>query len=82
MSKHLEKTWINLFGWFGVAGVLAAYLLLSFGVIESRDLLYQLLNGLGAILLIIESVWRKDYPFTFLNLVWAIVAIIAIVRLF
>jgi uncharacterized membrane protein len=72
---------INIFGWLGVAGVLLAYILLSFGVIGSRDFIYQLLNGVGAILLIIESAWRKDYPFTFLNVVWSLVALVTIIQL-
>jgi len=77
----MKKTNINLIGWLGVAGVLSAYVLLSLGVIGSRDLIYQLLNGVGAILLIIESAWRKDYPFTFLNVVWALVALVVIIQL-
>lgn len=79
--QPLKKTVINLLGWLGVAGVLLAYILLSLGIIGSRDLIYQLLNGVGAILLIIESAWRKDYPFTFLNIVWAAIAIFSIVQI-
>jgi len=82
MPLHPHKSLtINLFGWLGVAGVLLAYILLSFGIIGSRDLVYQLLNGVGAILLIIESAWRKDYPFTFLNVVWSLVALVTIIQL-
>ena len=78
----MKKITINIMGWLGVAGVLSAYLLLSLEVIGSHDLIYQLLNIIGAGLLIFESAWRKDYPFTVLNVVWAIVAIIAILGLF
>ncbi|MFH1252961.1 MAG: hypothetical protein V1664_01360 [Candidatus Uhrbacteria bacterium] len=76
----MNKTTINTLGWIGVAGVLIAYALLSWGIVGAHDLVYQILNGVGAILLIIESAWRKDYPFTFLNAVWAIIALVVIIQ--
>lgn len=77
-----NKIVINILGWVGVILVLGAYGLVSFDLLNSHDLWYQLMNGFGAFFLIIESVWRKDYPFTVLNAVWAVIAIVAILGLF
>ncbi|MFA6131683.1 MAG: hypothetical protein WC702_01260 [Patescibacteria group bacterium] len=73
-----KKLIINIFGWVGVALVLGGYGLVSFDRLAVHDLSYQLMNGFGALCLIIESAWRKDYPFTVLNVVWAAIAIFAI----
>jgi len=77
-----NKIVINVFGWVGVILVLGAYGLVSFNLLDSHNLWYQLMNGFGAFFLIIESTWRKDYPFIVLNVVWATVAIIAVLGLF
>lgn len=76
----MKKKTINIIGWLGVAAVLSAYAFLSLGIIGAHDLVYQILNGLGAALLVTESAWRKDYPFTFLNTIWAIIALVAIIQ--
>lgn len=81
LKSPIKKLIINLIGWFGVSAVLLAYLLLSFSFLSSHNLIYQLLNGIGAIFLIVESAWRNDYPFTFLNVVWAAVALWAIIQI-
>jgi hypothetical protein len=41
---------------------------------------YQLLNIVGAVLLIVNSSYYGAYPSAILNLVWAAIASIAIIR--
>lgn len=71
----------ELAGWYGVTAILVAYTLVSFEVLETDTLLYQLLNLTGALGIIITSLTKKDTQPVVLNVVWACVALIAITRM-
>lgn len=84
MNEHKQETLKlieDILGWYGVLAILLAYGLLSFKVIESDMLAYQLLNLTGAVGLVIIAASRKDTQPVVLNLVWATVALVAIVRI-
>ena len=70
---------INILGWIGSIAVVAAYGLNSYQKIKSDSLIFQFLNLIGAILLIINSIYKQVYPFTFINSVWTVIAVVAIV---
>ncbi len=70
---------IEILGWVGSLAVISAYGLNSYQKIKSDSITFQLLNLTGAIFLIINSVYKEAYPFTFINTVWLIIAIAAIV---
>ncbi len=72
---------INVLGWIGSLEVIAAYGLNSYQKIKSDSLMFQILNLTGAVFLIINSVYKEAYPFTFINTVWAVIAIVAIVQI-
>ncbi len=69
---------INILGWIGSIEVVAAYALNSSQKIKSDSMTFQMLNLTGAIFLIINSIYKEAYPFTFINTVWAVIAIVAI----
>ncbi len=69
---------IDILGWIGSVEVIAAYGLNSYQKIKSDSLIFQLLNLTGAIFLIINSIHKEAYPFTFINTVWSIIAMVAI----
>lgn len=75
------EAWITALGWIGSVAVIAAYALNSMQKLKSDSLIFQLLNLTGAILLIINSVFKEAYPFTFINSVWAVIAVVAIFRI-
>lgn len=68
-------------GWYGASAILAAYALVSFGVIVGEGLIFQLLNLTGAIGVITISIYKRVSQSIFLNVVWTIVAIIAIANI-
>lgn len=70
---------IDILGWIGSIEVVAAYGLNSSQRIKSDSLTFQFLNLTGAVLLIINSIYKQAYPFTFINTVWTIIAIVAII---
>ncbi len=68
-------------GWYGVVATIVAYILVSFLIVPPTSLWYQALNLTGAIGVTIETYYRKDYQPFWLNLIWAIIALAAIINL-
>ena len=75
------KLLIDIIGWIGSIMVIAAYGLNSYQKIKSNSLIFLLLNLFGGIFLIIYSVYYTAYANTFINVVWVIIAIPAIIQL-
>ncbi|MBS1487081.1 MAG: hypothetical protein JST43_05785 [Bacteroidetes bacterium] len=75
------KLLIDIIGWIGSFEVIAAYGLNSYQKIKSDSLVFQLLNLTGGIFLIINTIYYCAYPSAFINVVWVIIASIAIVQL-
>jgi len=72
---------IELLGWYGAAAIAAAYALVSLEVIASNSWAYQLLNLTGALGILVVSVSKKDRQPAALNIFWAVIAFVALVRL-
>ena len=72
---------IEIIGWTGAALILLAYLLLSAGRLPAKSLRYQGANLLGAIAFAINSGWHGAAPSAVLNVVWAGIALFALVRM-
>lgn len=68
-------------GWIGSIEILAAFGLNSFQKIKSDSLVFQLLNLSGGIFLIINSIAHEAYPFTFINSVWVVISITALIKM-
>ena len=71
----------DIIGWIGSIEILAAFGLNSFQKIKSDSMTFQLLNLTGGIFLIINSIAHEAYPFTFINSVWAVISIIALLKM-
>ena len=74
--------WIDGIGWYGVVATILAYALVSFSLLAPTSLWYQGLNFTGAVGVTIETWYRKDYQPFWLNLIWAFIALAAIVNIF
>lgn len=68
-------------GWYGVAATIIAYLLVSFLILAPTSIWYQTLNLTGALGVTIETYYRKDYQPFWLNLIWAAIALVALINL-
>ena len=69
---------IDIAGWSGVVVLLIAYGLVSTKRIEGDAVMYQLLNLVGAILLVVNSSYHDAYPSVVVNVIWAGIAIFAL----
>ena len=74
----MKKLLAEMIGWYGVLAILLAYALVSFNVIVSNDIIYQLLNFTGALGIVVISLIKKAYQPATLNIIWAIIALIAL----
>ena len=72
---------ISVLGWYGVVATIGAYILVSFSLVAPTSLAYQLLNLTGALGGTIETYQQRDYQPFWLNLIWSIIALVAIVSI-
>ena len=75
------KLTIDIIGWIGAGGVLAAYAWVSTGRVRPDSYAYQLLNLVGAAGLGLNTFYYMAYPSTALNVVWALIAVYAVAKL-
>jgi hypothetical protein len=71
---------VDALGWIGSLCVLAAYGLNSYQLIKSNSILFYALNIVGGIFLIIYSTEKEAYANTFINIVWVIIAVPAVIK--
>lgn len=72
---------VEAVGWAGAVIILVAYLLLSTGKLPARSIAYQVMNLVGAIGFVINSGWNGAIPSATLNVIWAGIALFALVRI-
>jgi hypothetical protein len=75
MNNHL---WFDTIGWMGAAALLVAYAMVSSGKWEGHSSVFQLLNVGGSALLAANTIFYGAYPSTFVNIIWAAIAIFTI----
>jgi hypothetical protein len=73
-----NAVWFDTIGWVGAAALLAAYAMVSHKKLEGDSATYQLLNISGSLLLAANTIFYGSYPSTFVNLIWAAIAVFSI----
>lgn len=76
----LLTIFINIIGWTGSVLYLLAYALVSAKKTEGDSILYQGMNIVAGVLVIIYSLYLKAYATTGLNAIWAIIGFITLGR--
>jgi hypothetical protein len=71
---------VNIVGWLGSAAVILAYALVSTNRVNGNSLFYQLLNLVGSLFLIINTLYLGALPSAFVNSMWVAIAGYAIWR--
>jgi hypothetical protein len=70
--------WFDAIGWAGAVALLVAYAMVSSKRLEGDSTAYQALNISGSLLLAANTVFYGSYPSTFVNLIWAGIAVFSI----
>ncbi len=71
---------VEIIGWIGALLILVSYGLLTMRRLMSDSAVYQWMNILGAVGLIINGIWNGALPSVFLNVVWFAIAGYALTR--
>lgn len=83
-NKHLLTRKVDnlaqFFAWVGTTLILAAYFFTTIGAMSQTDPIYHGLNLLGAIGIISITLPKKVYQSVFLNAVWAVTAIVGLIK--
>lgn len=66
---------IDALGWIGSLILIIAYFQNSRNKINAQSPLYQFLNVLGSILLIVNTVYYGAYPSSVVNIVWVFIGL-------
>ena len=67
--------WFDAIGWAGAAFLLVAYAMISTKKMEADSTAYQLLNIIGSLFLVANTIFYRAYPSSFVNVIWAGIAI-------
>jgi hypothetical protein len=70
---------IELVGWYGVLSYALAYALASFHIVSVDNLIYQLMNLIGAGSLFAVCYVKKTYQPMVVNLIWGAIALFTII---
>ena len=73
-----SQLWFDAIGWVGAVALLIAYGMVSFKRLDGDSAAFQLLNISGSILLAANTIFYGSYPSTFVNLIWAGIAVFSI----
>ena len=73
----MTKLFIDALGWIGALSLIAAYFCVSFRKIAADSALYQFMNAIGSLLLIVNTMYYRAYPSAFVNIVWIAIAVSA-----
>lgn len=77
----MQRQAVQSIGWYGVVAILAAYVFISLHLLSVDNAWYQALNLTGALAIVVEAASKKDRQPMALNIIWALVALIALIRL-
>jgi hypothetical protein len=72
---------IDIIGWIGAAEILCAYGLNSFQKLKSDSPIYYFLNLTGGVCFVIYTLYKQAYASAFVNIIWVLIAAIAIGKL-
>ncbi|MEV4894013.1 hypothetical protein AB0K48_31965 [Nonomuraea sp. NPDC055795] len=73
---------LDALGWLGAAALLYGYAMVSSGRMSGDGLPYQVINLFGSVSLMINSGYEAAWPSAALNLIWAGIGIVALVKLY
>ena len=73
---------VDWLGFIGVFQILLAYILNVTGVVGKKDLIFILLNLIGASVACLASVLMNYWPFILLEGIWAFVSLISLFSYF
>ncbi|GGO73401.1 CBU_0592 family membrane protein [Nonomuraea cavernae] len=72
---------LDALGWLGAGLLVLGYGLISTSRLSGDSVAYQVINVVGSITLMVNSAYNDAWPSAGLNLVWAAIGVVALVKL-
>ena len=71
---------IETIGWIGSVAIVLAYALNMFKKLSSDSAVYYILNIGGSVCLVVNTLYHHAIPSAVVNVIWILIALIAIFR--
>jgi len=71
----MQYAWYDFAGNIGVALMVLAYLLIQAEKIRSRDLSYSVMNGIGALLVVVSLLYRFNLSAFLVESFWFVISV-------
>ena len=78
----MKFVWSDIIGSIGVATVIITYFLLQTDRIKSESLLYSVLNGLGAGLIVFSLFYNFNFSAFVVEFLWVLISLYGIIKYF
>ena len=72
---------VEIIGWIGMILVFTAYLLITLNKVDRHSMHYHWINLIGACCIGINAFINTAYPAATLNILWAIIAILGLLKI-
>lgn len=76
----MSESIITGIGWLGFVFCSLAYLLLNTKKIRFDGILYQVLNVIGGLGLVVSAIYFDDSPNIAANVIWVLIALFGVIR--
>lgn len=76
----MNFAWYDILGTVGVAVIIVAYFLLQTGRLRSEQLAYSVMNGIGAVLILISLCYTFNFPSFVVEFFWLLISLYGIAR--
>ena len=71
----------EMIGWLGAIFFILAYFLLSIDNLKSDGIIYQLMNVIGGLCMVINSINLNDHPNLVTNFIWMCIGLFAVTKI-
>ena len=78
----MNLNWYDIVGTLGVAIIILTYVLLQLERVRSTDLVYSLLNAIGASLILISLYFDFNFPSVVVEGFWLVISLFGIGKYF
>jgi len=70
--------WYDILGTLGVAVIILTYVLLQIGKVRSEQLVYSVLNAIGAALILVSLYFAFNFPSFVVEFFWLLISLFGI----
>jgi hypothetical protein len=78
----MTYAWYDILGTVGVAVIILTYVLLQIGKVRSEQLVYSVLNAVGAALILVSLYFAFNFPSFVVEFFWLLISLFGIGKYF